>query len=475
MPVKTSLLAVAIALLLPTTGARAGETTTFRLKPMKERKGVLTFRVGHVEPSKILAAHVKVGRRTRRLALGAVRRAARSGRLRVRAPRGAPRRALRREARLIIVSAVDDLERIDPRHGRSPRSPSDDQPATQRPVELGDLSGVLGIATCSPLFGTFASGNLPRGCFRPYAASSPFNRPIPANARVDDRSAQMVGRVLGFGTLQHLEAGLADTPDDFGHPTYYSKLLDPLFTVRCTENWGVCPIEGQRIRIPDAARPAAGSDGHLTVVDQLSGWEYDLWNVTSKPRGGGTLAASWGGRTPVLSGDGRGSAATAANFGNLAGIIRAPELETGQIRHALFMVIKCDSGRYVYPASKAGRPCSAIGLTNTDAPPMGARFQLEMTGREISALRVPAWKKTILRAMSTYGMYFGDTGSGSWAVQAESGSTYTSFGYEDRLVSFAKAVRAPLYNGRYVFNLRDGVDYARRLRVIDPCVSQRTC
>ena len=91
-----------------------------------------------------------------------------------------------------------------------------------------------------------------------------------------------------------------------------------------------------------------------------------------------------------------------------------------------------------------------------------------MSDAEIAALSVPAWKKTIFPAMARYGMVMGDTGSGSWAIQAESGSTYTSFGYEDRLVSFARSVGAPLSNGRYVFNLRDGVDWASRLRVIHP-------
>ena len=39
---------------------------------------------------------------------------------------------------------------------------------------------------------------------------------------------------------------------------------------------------------------------------------------------------------------------------------------------------------------------------------------------------------------STYGMYFGDTGGGTWSVAIESGSTYTSFGYEDRMVAFGR-------------------------------------
>jgi hypothetical protein len=106
---------------------------------------------------------------------------------------------------------------------------------------------------------------------------------------------------------------------------------------------------------------------------------------------------------------------------------------------------------------------------------MGSRLWLAMSYDQIEALTVPRWKKTVLHAMADYGMFMGDTGSGSWAIQAESGQTYTSFGSEDPLVTFAKANGWAPYNGRYVGNLRDGVDWARYLRVLDPCVSQGTC
>jgi hypothetical protein len=32
---------------------------------------------------------------------------------------------------------------------------------------------------------------------------------------------------------------------------------------------------------------AAGGDAHLTVADQASGWEYDFYDVTSKPPAAG--------------------------------------------------------------------------------------------------------------------------------------------------------------------------------------------
>ncbi len=320
--------------------------------------------------------------------------------------------------------------------------------------------------------GTFTVGNWPTACWRPYADSSPFNRRIPGAPRVAANSAQVVQRVLGFGAIQNLVAGESGTADDWSHPTYYPDADDPYFTLHCTEPWGTCSIEGHRIRIPDAARPAAGGDAHLTVVDQSTGWEYDLYDVSAKPSGGGRLDFGWGGRTRI-DGDGRGSDATAAQFGNLAGIIRAQELAAGVIPHALFTVIKCGSTspRYVYPATKGGTYCS----DTTGAPPMGSHLWLAMTDAQIEALAVPRWKKTVLHAMADYGMIMGDTGSGSWAIQAESGSTYTSFGYEDELVRFARANGWSQYNGRYSGSLRDGVDWARYLRVLDPCVSQGTC
>lgn len=315
---------------------------------------------------------------------------------------------------------------------------------------------------------------VPDGCWRPYADTSPFNTPIPAAAKVASNSGAIVSRLLGFGPPHNLTAGDADTPDDWWHPTYYATPTDPLFELRCTRPWGTCALEGMTIRVPDAARPAAGGDAHLTVVDQLSGWEYDLYDVESKPSGGGTLSFGWGGRTRI-DGDGLGSDATAARFGNLAGVIRAQEMLEGEIRHAIFMVVKCDSGDHVYPARKSGRACGELGLPVADAPPMGTRFQLAMSDEQITALAVPRWKKTILRAMARYGMYMGDTGSEAWTVQFESGSTYTSFGREDALVAFARDQGVPSHRGKYVFNMRDGVDWGRYLRVIDPCSTQGTC
>jgi hypothetical protein len=320
-------------------------------------------------------------------------------------------------------------------------------------------------------FGAFDVGAWPGGCWRPYAESSPFNRALPATPRLHPNSSAIVRRLVSdYGGPAKMTAGDADTSYDYTHPLYFPRSTDPVFTLHCYEaSWGTCPIEGHRIRIPDAARPAGGGDAHMAVIDQGSGWEYDLYKVRSKPAGGGTLEFRWGGRTR-LDGDGLGSNATAAHFGLGAGVIRTQELAAGKIDHALFMVVKCTAGK-VYPAGGGGAACSDA----TNAPAGGMRFQLAYSAAQIDALPVPGWKKTILHALRTHGAFVGDTGGGGFNFQFESGSTYTSFSYSDRLVDFAKTQPGvSLYNGKYVFDVASGVDWSR-LRAVDPCVTQGTC
>jgi hypothetical protein len=322
----------------------------------------------------------------------------------------------------------------------------------------------------------FGPGNWPSGCWRPYSDDSPFNRPIGPDPHVMPESDRVVARLLGFGPLQHMLVGEAGKERDHSHPTYYSQADDPWFTLHCLKRWDrPCPLEGARIQIPDEALIPTGSDGHMTVVDQRGGWEYDFWQVRSKPKGGGLLTFSWGDRGR-LDGDGLGVEGNAAFFGERAGLIRAEELEAGRIDHALFIFVNCDAGYAVYPAQALGRACEQIGLPNEDAPPEGARFQLAMSYDEIEALDVAVWQKPILHAMAEYGMFVGDTG-GTWGLKLEGGITYTSFGYPDRFVRYAQSVGAPYSERgqRYVMNLRDGVDWAGRLRLIDPCESAGTC
>lgn len=380
---------------------------------------------------------------------------------------------------------------------------------------LADIAG-YSSANCGPAYGRFGPGAWPASCWRPYADTSPFNVPIAPGAPAHPRSAQIVGRVFGDIARHPRPANLvAHTRGSSGEPTYYVRSDDPstyeLLQVECIE-FGSCSIDVHHlpngIPVPPQAvpegtpvpsdEPHASSDRHLTIVDQATGWEYDLWHVQWPPTGN-ELTIGNGGRTRV-DGDGtatrEGGDGTAAGFGSLAGRVRAEEMLAGRIDHALFVVIDCDDGSFVYPAFKrGGRDCAGAGKPggNVDAPPLGARLQLRVAPSVIDGLRIPSWKKTLLHAMARYGMFFGDTGSTfAFTVETESGNQYTSLGHRDRWLEVATENTWPLVGakpGDYpwehhlgYFGLDadgstlndDGLTWAqlwRHLVVLDPCVS----
>ena len=260
--------------------------------------------------------------------------------------------------------------------------------------------------------------------------------------------------------------------EDFEHPTYWSDPDDPLYTIHCNRPWGRCSVEGLQVRIPQAAlAPPATNDGHLTVIEQWNNWEWDFYEAQT-PLSGSTLNIGWGGRTD-LRGDGLGTGeAVAAEWGNLAGIMRAEEVIAGDIPHALFLVLTCDSGSFVYPATKSGTQCS----DTTSAPPMGTHLWLDLTSAEIDALPIHAWQKLILETLHDHGAFMGDTGGPGFDLQFESSLTYASFGRIDPLVPWAQANGWLLYDGYYVGKW-DNVPASvwTHLHVLDPCVSRGTC
>jgi hypothetical protein len=322
----------------------------------------------------------------------------------------------------------------------------------------------------------FGGGALPGATWRPYASSSPFNTAI-EGATVAPSSPAYVEKALSWGLPGNLVAGTAETPNDWAHPTFYALPGDPVFTLHAIAT-AYSPIEGMKIQIPLAAKPAGGADGHMTVVAP-DGWEYDFWQVHEKNPSTGVLTFSNGGRTRV-DGSGLGSQGTAAGFGNLAGMIRAPELAAGHINHALFIVLKCAAkgtsfgygatatsygSSYVYPATHGGGACPS---SSPNPVPLGAHFMLAMSDPQIQALSVPTWKKTILTALAEYGGYVGDTGGPGFALMFESSTTYTALGLPDPLVVFGALNALPQWGSQYVFNLASGVEWSKYLRVLAP-------
>jgi hypothetical protein len=347
-------------------------------------------------------------------------------------------------------------------------------------------SGTVGPPNCDYRrgLGSFSASNQPGACWRPYNDSSPFNRPLLPGTPLVPNSSSLVNRLLAGGRVGYMVAG--DPQRDGGVPIYWSQPSDPLYKLHCVRQWGRCELEGLQIRVPAQAQPTGGyatpdtyeHDAHMTVIDQQSGWEYDLWNVNSKT--GSTINFGWGGKTRI-DGDGLGSGAVAANYGSIAGPIRPDELTGGMINHALTMVVPCTDS-YVYPATGTGLRCSEAGLPASSSIPMGSHFQLNMGVSEVDALAVPTWKKTILIALATYGAYVSDTSGepSQWGFERESAATYTSYGQPDPWVQYARSlgIQPEDYNHNgyqeYWMDLSSGVPW-ERLQVVQSCAASGGC
>ena len=423
---------VAAFLIALLASAAPAAARTLTLKPSAARGGTVSFDLRALDLDRVERARLLTGRRSRAVSVRSLR-----GRMKVRAGRAARLRVTLRESRL--------------------------------------------AESCG--FGSFAPGSWPGACWRPYSADSFLNRPLPANPRLAANSRRMVSRIMDMGRLPKLPLN-PDSDSDWFHPLYWSAPSDPSFTIDCVKYGGDCEIDGMQVRIPQQARPADGPDRHLTVIEQATGWEYDLWAVRSPvlPQGGGRLEIGWGGRTRI-DGPGGGDAdsasdANAAHTGNAGGIIRYPELAAGRIEHALFLTVGCSNGRYVFPARGKAAVCDDIA----DAPASGQWLRLAMTEAEIEALPVARWQKAIFHAFRTYGGFVADTGGNeAFAFQIESPATYTSFGAPNPFTSWADdeiAAGSPNveeYHGTYEIDPSAGVDWERRLEVVDPCVIEQTC
>jgi hypothetical protein len=451
---------VALACLLT---APAASAATQRFSGRRAAHGTYAFAVAPLAGSRVTSAQLVRGRTRQRFPARAISAAVRRGVLRVH-PRGGLRRCAHVRCRIVLRVHVADTVR----QGAS-------GPATSPPT-------VVAPGPCG--FGSFGVGAWPGACWRPYSDSSPFNRELPPSVPVAANSSRVVARLMGWGNAtvtNRLQTRGSDTTTDYEHPYYFSTPSDPLFTIHCVANYGgACADEGLQVRIPDAAKPANGPDGHMAVIDQASGWEYDFWQVKSKPQGGGRLDISWGGRTRIGTNDASGlsGGGTASGFGLLGGVIRGPELAAGDIPHALFMVVKCDSGQIVQPADGHGQACSAIGEQDADAPAMGQRFQLAMSDAQIDALGAAPAQRAVLRAMAHYGMLVGDTGGDPWDLEFESDNTYTSFGATPQVRAAFEGYGARRYTDGLYSSLNlamPQVDWARYLRVVDPCFDAHTC
>ncbi len=205
-------------------------------------------------------------------------------------------------------------------------------------------------------------------------------------------------------------------------PTYVATARDPLRRIYDRQSAAYPGILRDTIRVPDAARPAQGTDGHLNIIDETHRWVAELYAVERLPNGDLTTI---GYNKNDLRGLGAGFAgwhgSVAAGTSSLGGMIRKGELTSGTaglgtgIRHALQGIVypralnrNAPGGRsFVWPASSSDPPS---GYDTAGNVYMG------------SLLAIPPWVDItklgitdpqaleVARALQDYGLYIVDTG-----------------------------------------------------------------
>jgi len=265
----------------------------------------------------------------------------------------------------------------------------------------------VGAASASPGAATAAHAGAaagPREYSCPiFPASNPLNQDI-SHAPVDPNSAQYIAAI---GASGHLHADFGTDPS-YGIPYTVVGPHQPRVPIRFTEfgeesNPGPYPIP------PNAPVEGAGEEGdrHVLVLQKGTCKLYELY--AARRSGAGWEAgsgATFNLRSNALRPEGWTSA-DAAGLPIFPLLVRYPEVQAGQIDHALRVTVEQTQRGYIHPAVHFASDSSDPSL-----PPMGLRLRLN-AGYSLAGYHGEAL--VILRALKRYGLIVADNGS-SWYI-----------------------------------------------------------
>ncbi len=235
-------------------------------------------------------------------------------------------------------------------------------------------------------------------CTPPYAATSPWNQKIPANAQIDAKNAQYVSTLSGiFGS----------DPTQFTMPVYRVSSSTPLKTITVSGVYSNVTNNGTTLTktngaisvpVPSGAKQAAGSDSQIILWNQQTGDEWGFWKASINADGSGIATngyhynTNWSGVPPS------GFGSRGAGVPYLTGLIMPCEITQGHIDHAIAFAYQNVSSTFVYPATKSDGSGSGF--------PEGTRLQLDPS---ISTATIQGWGctgacLTIAKALQQYGM-----------------------------------------------------------------------
>jgi hypothetical protein len=248
--------------------------------------------------------------------------------------------------------------------------------------------------------------------WRPFADTSPWNTPIPADAKIDDQSDELMADFAGDGAMYI-------NINQWSVPVFYVDMA----STPIHEPYDLYPNRFGRgfeyprsIPIPADAEPLRPSSGAIAIVDKQRMLEWDMkqsgrnaegrwftgFGAVTSLRGSG-VSAPWNEtETPNQA-----ASALPSGFPLIAGLLRVDDVKAGHIPHALMIAspsVRTDA--FVRPASTARFGESGVEPSETGLP-LGVRIQLD-PDFDVDGSGLSPEGKTIARALQVYGAFVGD-------------------------------------------------------------------
>ena len=258
------------------------------------------------------------------------------------------------------------------------------------------------------------AAEIPKGQL--FAPTSFWKQRVPNTTSLDPNSGVLVAALVAEVQREHAAAiGPWIGVGSGSTPVYRVPRGQPRVRVRLEST----ALRGGRalqrafasVPLPPDAKPAPGTDRHLTVWQPSSD---RLWEFFGARHAANGWHAQWGGAMRRVSknpgyytraawpGATRNWGATASSLPVIGGTMLLDELKTGRIDHALAINLPAPrAGMFAWPAQRTD------GTGPPTALPEGARLRLDPTV-DLSSLHLPKLTRMIARAAQRYGFVVRD-------------------------------------------------------------------
>lgn len=251
------------------------------------------------------------------------------------------------------------------------------------------------------------------GVFRPFAASSPWNTPIPADPPLDPDNTALIAD-LATSSAQFPFIGIMQR--EWTVPVYFVAPGDPVVEVTigrvAGEGFNPGPV---RLPIPANARPDPRSDAHMSIIDLAAGQEYGFFGAARTPSGFSCRVCAMArldgsGVRPVQDEQQpwwMSHGPRACGFPTIAGLIRPDEIRAGRIDHALVIAYPHIRSRWYTPPASTSQGRIAGQAEPDRGIPCGGRVQLDPS-IDVTRLGLSRGGVIVARALQEYGAFVGD-------------------------------------------------------------------